>query len=50
MKDYEEFLVNELMQDIQKISEKHGLEEPPAELRHGDRSKEKLLYHFGEKI
>ena len=38
------------MQDIQEISEEHGLEEPPAELRHSNRLKEKLLDHFGEKI
>ena len=50
IKDYEEFLGNELIQDIQEISEKHGLEEPPAELRHSDRLKEKLLYNFGEKM
>ena len=50
IKDHEAFLVNELMQDIQEISEEHGLEEPPAEFRHRNRMKEKLLVHFGEKI
>ena len=50
IKDRETFLGNELMQDIQEISEEHGLEEPLAELRHSDRLKEKLLDHFGEKI
>ena len=38
------------MQDIQEISEEHSLEEPPAELRHSNRLKEKFLDHFGEKI
>ena len=38
------------MQDIQEISEEHGLEEPPAKLRHSGRLKEKLLEHFGKKI
>ena len=38
------------MQDIQKISEEYGLEEPPAKLRHSDRLKGKLLDHFGKKI
>ena len=31
IKDHEAFLVNELMQDIQEISEEHGLEEPIAD-------------------
>ena len=39
IKDHEEFLVNKLMQDIQEISEEHGLEKPPAELRRSDRLK-----------
>ena len=39
IKDYEAFLVNELMQDIQEISEENGLEEPPAELRHRNKLK-----------
>ena len=38
------------MQDIQGISEEHGQEEQPAELRHSNRLKEKLLVHFGKKI
>ena len=50
IKDHEAFLVNELMQDIQEISEEHGLEEPIAEFRYSNRLKEKLLDHFGEKI
>ena len=50
IKDHEVFLVNELMQDIEEISEEHGLEEPLAELRYSERLKEKLLDHFGEKI
>ena len=50
IKDHEAFLVNELMQDIQEISEEQGLEEQPAEFRHNNRLKEKLLDHFGEKI
>ena len=50
IKDHEAVLVNELMKDIQEISEEHGLEEPPAEFRHINRLKEKLLDHFGEKI
>ena len=32
-KDHEAFLVNELMPNIQEISEKHGLKQPQAELR-----------------
>ena len=35
------------MQDIQEISEEHGLQEHPAELRDSGRLKEKLLYQFG---
>ena len=38
------------MQDIQEISEGHGLEESPAKLRHSNRLKEKLLHHYDEKI
>ena len=38
------------MQYIQEISEEHGLEESPAELRHSNRLKQKLLKHFGEEI
>ena len=34
------------MQDV----EEHGLKETPAELRHSNRLKEKLLDHFGKKI
>ena len=43
IKDHEAFLVNELMQDIQKTGKGYGLEEPPAELRHSNRLKENLL-------
>ena len=50
IKDHEAFLANELMQDIQEISEERGLEEPAAEFRHSSILKEKLLDHFGEKI
>ena len=44
IKDYEKFLVNELIQDIQEIREER------AELRYIIRLKEKLLDHFGEEI
>lgn len=50
IKDYEAFLVNELMQDIREISEEHGLEEPSAGLRHSSKLKEKPIEHFGKKI
>ena len=50
MKGHEAFLVNKLMHDIQEICKEHGLEEPPAELRHSNRLKEKRLDDFDEKI
>ena len=50
IKNHETFLFNKLMRDAKEISEKNGLEEPPAEFRHSNRLKEKLLDHFGEKI
>ena len=39
VKDHEAILVTELMQDIQEISEGHGLEESLAKLRHSNRMK-----------
>ena len=50
IKHHEAFLVNELMQDIQEISEKHGPEEPSVELRHSNRLKEKLLDRFNSNL